>query len=72
MRTKENKKTVCYGILVYKSKFLLFCEFNLVKKDVYVNEAILQIFDLFIKFNYLIGPNILQLVFDFIVYSIVA
>ena len=26
----------------------------------------------FIKFNSLIGPNILQLVFDFIIYSIVA
>ena len=27
---------------------------------------------LFIKFNYLIGPSILQLVFDFITYSIAA
>ena len=26
----------------------------------------------FIKFNYLIGPNILQLVFNFITYSIAA
>ena len=53
----------------HKSKLLLFCDFNFLKKDIYV-KGTLQIFD--IIFNNLIGPNILQLVFDFIAYSIVA
>ena len=56
----------------HKSKLPLFCEFNFVKKDTYVNKGTLQIFDIFIKFNYLIVPNILHLVFDFATYSIVA
>ena len=56
----------------HKSKLPHFCEFNFVKKDTYVNKGTLQIFDIFIKFNYLIVPNILHLVFDFATYSIVA
>ena len=55
-----------------KSKLSLFQEFNYPKKDIYVNKVTLQIFDIFIKLNYLIGPNILQLAFDFITYSIIA
>ena len=50
------------------------------KKDIYVNNGTLWIFDIFIKFNYVIEPNIFQLVsdfftnsaFDFFTYSIVA
>ena len=60
---------VCYKVLVYKSK--LFRQFNIPKKVIYVNKGILRIFDnLFDIFNYLIEPNILQLVFDVITYSI--
>ena len=55
-----------------KSKLSLFQKFNYPKKDIYVNKVTLQIFDIFIKLNYLIGPNILQLAFDFITYSIIA
>ena len=39
--------------------------------DIYGNKGTLYIFDIFIKFN-LVGLNILQLVFDFVTYSIVA
>ena len=52
-----------------KSKLPHFQEFDYPKKGIYVNKVTLQIFDIFIKLNYLIGPNILQLAFDFITYS---
>ena len=53
----------------HKSK--LFRGFNIPKKVIYVNKGTLRIFDnLCDIFNYLIEPNILQLVFDFITYSI--
>ena len=64
--------------IFYKSKlplFDVFCrwhEFIFLKKYIYVNKAILLIYLIFfIKFNNLIGMNILQRVFDFITYSIV-
>ena len=48
----------------YKSKFPLFHEFTFLEKHVSVNKATLQIFDRFIiTFNYLFGPNILQIVY---------
>ena len=56
----------------HKLKLPLFRKLNFLKKDIYVNEGTLRIFGIFIKFNSLTGPNILQLVFDFIIYSIVA
>ena len=53
----------------HKSK--LFRECNIPKKVIYVNKGTLRIFDNLCQiFNYLIEPNILQLVFDFITYSI--
>ena len=55
---------------IYKSKLPLFCKFDFLKKHIY-NKAMFLIFDVFIKFNYLIGPNIVQIVFDFITNSIV-
>ena len=67
------REEVCYEILVYKSKLPLFREFNFLKKDIYVNKGTEYYeYIFFIKFNYLIEPNILQSVFDFITYSIVA
>ena len=57
---------------IYKSKLSPLHKFNFLKKHVYVHKAALQIFDIFIKFNYLIVPNILQIVFDLINYSIVS
>ena len=42
------------------------------KRFIYVNKGTLRIFDIFYHVNYLIGPNILQLVFDLITYSKVA
>ena len=62
----------------YKSKLFLFhiyCgwhEFNSLKRRIYVNKATLLILDiLLIKFNYFIGTNILQIVFDFITCKLV-
>ena len=59
---------VCYEILVTNQNFH-FSEFNFLKKYIYVNKGILLILDnlvFFIKFNFFIGQNILQLVFDFV------
>ena len=33
--------------LVYGSKLPLFCEFNVLKKDIYAHQGTLQIFDFF-------------------------
>ena len=67
---------VCYEILVYQSKlsqiktstfpWVQFSEkgYSLIKEH--------YGYLIFIKFNYLIGSNILQLVFNFTTYSIVA
>ena len=60
----------------YNSKLPLFAifrgwhEFSF-PKNIYVNKATLLIFDILIKFHFLIGTNILQMVFDFIIYAIV-
>ena len=80
MKTKIKQKCLqCVGKFVIKYLFTnqnfhkskLFREFNIPKKVIYVNKGILRILDnLFDIFNYLIEPNILQLVFDFITYSI--
>ena len=45
-------------------------EFNFLKRCIYVNKATLLIFDIFIKFNYFIGTNVLQIVFHFITCSV--
>ena len=50
--------------------FLFFCQFNFLKNDMLIKQHYRYLIFL-IKFNYLIGPNILQLVLDFITYSII-
>ena len=39
---------------------------NIFKKGIYINKGTLRICHFFVKFDYSRGPNILQLVFDFI------
>ena len=68
---------VCYKTLVYKSKLpqirsstFLWVQFS--EKGYLLIKEHYGYFIFFIKFNYLIGPNILQLVFSFITYSVAA
>ena len=57
-------------VLQIKTSTFPWVQFS--EKDIYINEEQCGYLIFFIKFNYLIGANILQLVCDFVTHSIVA